>query len=324
MKNQEITWLLKDKYHDVKSDAFFADCKRLESGEPLAYIIGSIPFLNTEIHLDSHPLIPRPETEHWTEQAIEAIKATLPPSSRRDLELEEVRVPASNFDLPTKELGRQDLPGGGLASSLAVLDLCAGSGAIGVAVAKAIPEARVTFVELDPTHLPTIEKNLTANTIMHDGVYADLPSSTREDASHPDEVMLTKASGTKSNTTIYDSEKYQVIISDLFEKLHPSQKYDFILSNPPYIDCNANTVEDSVVAHEPHLALFGGEAGMELITRIISDARDYLTPLGQLWIEHEPAQVEAINLLAAKYHYIVVTHPDQYGVPRVSVLTMAQ
>ncbi len=258
MKNQEIEWLLSEKYHGEKTAGFFTDCARLEAGEPLAYIIGSIPFLNTTIHLDSHPLIPRHETEYWVEQAITTIKKTLP---------------------------KQDL---GLARGLAsggvyILDLCAGSGAIGVAVAKAVPEATVTFAELDPAHLPTIKNNLTENTF------------------------------------IYESIKYPVIESDLFSNI--TGVFDYILTNPPYIDAEAHTVEESVTAHEPHLALFGGEAGLAIITRIICEASSYLTPHGQLWIEHEPFQAEAINILATTNGFTVTHHKDQYGTVRYSVLT---
>ena len=269
MKNQETAWLLKEKYQGVESEAFYADCAQLEAGVPLGYLIGHVPFLDCTIYLDSHPLIPRPETEYWVEKAIDTIKTSM---RRQDLLLE-------------------TLDGGGLASSLVnprILDLCAGSGAIGVAVAKAVPEAHVTFIELDLLHLPTIEKNLTQNTI------------------------------------VYDSEKYQVLASDLFAALLNGERFDYILTNPPYIDVAANTVDKNVVEHEPHLALFGGEAGMELIYKIISQAPQYLASSGQLWIEHEPAQVEAITTLAHTNDFTIITHLDQYQVPRFSVLTMAQ
>ncbi|MFM2381318.1 MAG: hypothetical protein RLZZ76_85 [Candidatus Parcubacteria bacterium] len=246
---KEEQWLLKEKYHGEKSEGFFTDCKRLESGEPLAYIIGSIPFLNTTIHLESHPLIPRPETEFWVEKAIAHIKHAGKPEPR-------------------------------------VLDLCAGSGAIGVAVAKEIPLASVTFAEIDPTHFSTIEKNL------------------------------------KENTIIYDREKYVFLESDLFLKV--SGSFDFILTNPPYIDKGADTAEKSVTDYEPHLALFGGVHGMEYITRIITDAPKYLTATGELWIEHEPAQAEAIKTLATDSGFLCTIHTDQYKVARYSVLTMAQ
>lgn len=95
------------------------------------YARGFIPFLGTTIHLDSHPLIPRVETEFWVEQAISHIKNTA----------------LSNN------------------SPLRVLDLFSGSGAIGVAILKHLPTAHVTFGELEERHLETIEKNIIENNI---------------------------------------------------------------------------------------------------------------------------------------------------------------
>lgn len=247
--NQEQTWLLREKYAGVESEAFHADCAQLAAGVPLGYLIGHVPFLDCTIYLDSHPLIPRPETEYWVEQAISEIQKT---------------------DMPHPK----------------VLDLCSGSGAIGVAVAKAIPTASVTFAEIDPSHLSTIEKNITVN----------VPTD-----------PITK-----------------IIESDLFSAITPSSKFDFIFTNPPYIDAAANTVDTNVEENEPHLALFGGIAGMEIISRIIEAAFEYLNPGGQLWIEHEPAQVAAILELGVQNGFAVVTHPDQYGVPRFSILSVAQ
>ena len=263
LENQETAWLLSEKYTGVKSPAFDADCARLAAGEPLGYLIGHVPFLDCTIHLDSHPLIPRVETEFWTEKVIQAIKS-------QDTKKDHSQVR-------------------GLASNLRVLDLCAGSGAIGVAVAKAIPSAVVTFAEIDVAHLPTIEKNLHINL-----------------ASTPFTYM----------------KGYHVVQSDIFSNV--TGQFDFILTNPPYIDAAANTVAADVATHEPHLALFGGTLGMEIIARIITEAQTYLTPTGQLWIEHEPAQVDAITTCAHTHGFTIVTHPDQYNTPRYSILIMAQ
>lgn len=244
--DQEELWLLKEKYGGEKTEGFFADLERLHTGEPLSYLIGHVPFLGCQIYLDSKPLIPRPETEYWVEKAIASIRST--------------------------------------ARKVRVLDLCAGSGCVGVAVAKAVPEAHVTFAEIDPTHLPTIEKNLSHN----------LPDYSRE------------------------SGRCSVIQSDLFEKVEG--QFDFILTNPPYIDPALDRAEKSVKTYEPHLALYGGQNGMEIILTIIKDSKNFLAPGGQLWIEHEPEQVEAIKKSAEVGGFSATPQNDQYGLPRYSIL----
>ncbi|MFA6503321.1 MAG: methyltransferase, partial [Candidatus Paceibacterota bacterium] len=126
-------WLLTEKYGGAATPAYEADRKRLAAGEPLAYVIGSQPFLGLTIYLDSKPLIPRPETEWWTEQLLANVEVS-PPL-------------------------------GGDTSTLKFLDLCAGSGAIGCAALKALPHAEVYFGEIDPAHEATILKNIRENNL---------------------------------------------------------------------------------------------------------------------------------------------------------------
>lgn len=246
MNGQEVAWLLHEKYHGQKSEAFLTDVARLEAGEPLAYVIGHIPFLNTTIDLTSKPLIPRPETEYWTNLVINELKAT---------NGEVVRV----------------------------LDLCAGSGAIGVAIAKEVPQAEVYFIELDSAHLPTIAKNCIENGIKR--------------------------------------ERVQILAGDLFSVSAPLPRFAVIVTNPPYIDPALDRAEASVKAFEPSVALYGGTAGMDIITKIIELAPDHLLPHGLLYIEHEPEQVEAIKTLGQK-NFTVTTHNDQYNLPRFSKLVL--
>lgn len=215
--NKEILWLLNEKHNGIESPEFYADVKRLESGVPLAYVIGWQPFCGTKIYLDSHPLIPRTETEYWTKRAIDEIS--------------------------TKENPR-------------ILDLCAGSGCIGVAVLKAIPNSTVDFVEIDESHHATIEKNIQENNI------------------------------TENRVAIFGG--------NLFENI--TNTYDTILTNPPYIDPElSNRIGESVGGQEPDLALFGGMDGMELIREILAKCGQFLKPGGVLYIEHEPEQVEKIK-----------------------------
>ncbi len=204
---------------------------------PEAYRIGWVPFIHTNIHLDSRPLIPRTETEYWVNEVICKLKtATSKP--------------------------------------IRVLDLCAGSGAIGIALLKEIPDAQVDFAELDERHHPTIMKNILMNEV--------------------------------------DPNRTRIFGGDLFEKI--TDTYDFILSNPPYVDKELKRVEESVKTYEPALALYGGEKGLEIIERILSEAKDYLRKDGRLYLEHEPEQT---FLLSQNPNYRA-TFKDQYGVERYS------
>ena len=80
--HRDEEWLLNEKYQGERTDEFFADCERLKSGEPLAYIIGHVPFLDATIHLDSKPLIPRTETEYWVKAVIIDITSKSTPHFR--------------------------------------------------------------------------------------------------------------------------------------------------------------------------------------------------------------------------------------------------
>lgn len=216
---QEQNWLLQDKYNGIESVEFHADLIRLELGVPLAYLIGWVPFCGVKIFLDSHPLIPRPETEYWTMLVIEKMK---------------------NINNPK------------------VLDLCAGSGCIGVSVLKHIPDSSVDFVEIDESHYSTIKKNIQENDI--------------------------------------DSKRTRIFGGSLFENI--VDQYDLILTNPPYINPKlSDRIGESVRGYEPDLALFGGNGGIELINEILSQIGQFLKPGGILYIEHEPEQTEMIKEL---------------------------
>lgn len=134
--NREVEkeFLLREKYNGVKNSEYEADTTRIDDGEPLAYVIGFVPFLDCKIFLDSRPLIPRPETEYWVECAIQ-------------------EVLGARFQL----LGGR--------KTIKILDLFAGSGCVGVALLKHTSETQVDFGEIDTNHFPTIEKNIRENNI---------------------------------------------------------------------------------------------------------------------------------------------------------------
>lgn len=246
LNEREAAWLLKDKYHGIANQDYQTDLEKLKQGEPLAYLIGNLPFLDCTITLDSRPLIPRVETEYWVGEIIKAYSETK-------------------------------------TSPRAILDLCAGSGCIGVALGRAFSQALVDFVEIDSAHHPTIKSNCLRN---------QLKNPTRILAGH------------------------------LFTDLPKNQSYDLIVSNPPYVDSRLKRVAKTVRNYEPALALYGGRAGLEIIAEIIALSPNHLAPGGALWLEHEPEQAREIVALGAKRGFLTTTHLDQYQTPRFSKLLL--
>lgn len=242
---REIQWLLTEKYKDKKSPEFQRDVKRLKSGEPLAYVIGTQPFLDIIVSLVSRPLIPRVETEFWVDRAI---------SEMRDTN-DEIRV----------------------------LDLCAGSGCIGSAVLKQIPRSFVHFIERDVHHHVSIEDTLRINNI--------------------------------------DRSRAMISGGDLFETA--CGQYDFILTNPPYVDANLRRVEESVIRYEPQEALFSAENGFGHIRRILKDFPSFLKYDGTLYIEHEPEHRDAFHQMMTA-SIVALHYEDQYGVTRYSKIRVLQ
>ncbi|MFA5736833.1 MAG: HemK family protein methyltransferase [Candidatus Paceibacterota bacterium] len=131
MKKEEkyLNWLRQDKYsgNQIASTNLAKDLSRLRQGEPIDYVIGWKSFLGCKIDLTERPLIPREETEYWTEKAITEIK---------------------------KENKRQ---------TIKCLDIFAGSGCIGLAVLINVNQAKVIFADKNLQALKTLKKNLKLN-----------------------------------------------------------------------------------------------------------------------------------------------------------------
>lgn len=246
---KEKEWLLKEKYSGRKSAAYNADVKRLESGQPLAYVIGHIFFLGCTIGLKRHPLIPRPETEWWVEKIISQIK---------------------NNTVSKKPLD--------------VLDIFSGSGCIGLAILKHVPEAHVTFADKEQSCVEQILDNITLNNI--------------------------------------ESLRTKVVRSDMFASIHGT--FDYIFTNPPYIaESRKNTIQDSVLAYEPRGALFAGDDGLFYIRKLIANAPRFLKVDGKMYVEFDTWQrglIESVLSRSPSYEKHI-WHTDQYGKPRMLELT---
>ena len=125
-----------------------------------------------------------------------------------------------------------------------VLDLCTGSGAIGISIAKNIFDAKVTMSDISEEALKIAKKNAEMN---------------------------------------YVIDKSNFVLSDMFENIQ--EKFDIIVSNPPYIRTDVINTLDKEVQNEPHLALDGGEDGLYFYKIIALNAYKYLDRDGILALE---------------------------------------
>ena len=126
-----------------------------------------------------------------------------------------------------------------------ILDLCCGSGCIGIASAYAFDWAYVDMVDISPEAVEVAEENIQRHQL---------------------------------------EERVSVIQSDLFQNV-PQRHYDIIISNPPYVDAEDMASLPDEYLHEPELGLAAGEDGLELVIPMLQQARKYLTDQGVLVVE---------------------------------------
>ncbi len=214
--------------------------------KPVQYILGSVPFLNLDILVQAPVLIPRPETEWWV-------------------------------DLLITRLARfKNEP-------LKILDLCSGSGCIGLALAKYFVNAQVIAVDISQAACELIAKNKLHNQITN----------------------------------------LQIIQADLFADL-ANEKFDLIVSNPPYIpQSDYQNLDLSVRLWEDRLALVAPDFDLAIIVKIITLAPSFLqnkyASLPQLWLEIDATQGEQVRQLMQNSFDHVELIVDQFNRQRVIV-----
>jgi release factor glutamine methyltransferase len=110
--------------------------------------------------------------------------------------------------------------------------------------------------------------------------------------------------------------------SDYFSSL-PSQHFDIIASNPPYVrEGDVERLSPEVAAHEPSVALYGGRDGLHAYRIILNNARDFLVPGGVLVLEISPEIASALQQLAGFYAYSIDRLArDLSGYERMMVLS---
>ncbi|MGD9589064.1 MAG: peptide chain release factor N(5)-glutamine methyltransferase [Pyrinomonadaceae bacterium] len=108
-------------------------------------------------------------------------------------------------------------------------------------------------------------------------------------------------------------------LSDVFQSLTADERFDLIVSNPPYVPTNdLEGLQPDVRLYEPHIALTAGADGLAIIRSIVEDAPNHLTPGGRLLLEIGFGQAEAVMGLFDPARWTSATlHPDLQGIPRV-------
>ena len=122
----------------------------------------------------------------------------------------------------------------------------------------------------------------------------------------------------KENAILNDGE-VKFIQSDIFENIN--NKYDIIVSNPPYIAYDDKvTMEDNVLNYDPHLALFAEEGGMYFYRIIVENAKHYLKEDGVIFFEIGYDQKEKMLELANRNGFIAKVYKDLNGRDRMAFL----
>ncbi len=185
---------------------------------------------------------------------------------------------------PETELWVQEIIEEHKGKDIDVLDLFSGSGCIGISVLKNIEHPKVDFGELNPEFVDQIEKNIKINFLE------------------------------KTNHNVYRT--------DVFSEIPKENKYDLILTNPPYIDKDKmNTVQNSVSDNEDHASLFAEDQGLFFVKKIVDEGFAYLKDKGKIYIEYDPWQTELIEeYLNGKGIIKYSFWKDQFGKNRVVII----
>ena len=215
--------------------------RRHLNGEPVAYLIGEWEFYGLPLDISEAVLIPRVDTEVLAREAIDFI-------------------------------GERECR---------VLDLCAGSGCVGLAVAAHCPGARVLLGEISEPAVRICRQNIRRNQL---------------------------------------TGRVSVMVLDAREPPSRSLgEFDCIVSNPPYIPrAELEKLDFSVRGFEPHLALCGGEDGYDFYTAIIGLWKEALRPGGRLCFEVGIGQADTVLRMMRGHGFGDVNIvPDTRGIPRV-------
>lgn len=229
---------------------------------PLQHLTGKAPFRGIELEVGPGVFVPRPETETVAQFAIDAMASE--------------------------------------AGEAIAIDLCTGSGALALAIAQEVPEARVWAVEKSPEAHAWASRNVAA---WGEGHVELLLGDVRELEAGPGDPLGNDPLGN---------------IATALEALRGRVRV--LVSNPPYVPSGMVPRDPEVRDHDPELALYGGRDGLDLV-RVISRVGLGLVAVGgAIVLEHAEQQGAAIRaLLTADGWGGAETYPDLTGRDRATV-----
>lgn len=238
-KTQEEVLRDRDLYAGEQTCTHVDDATmRLLSGEPLPYVLGEWEFYGLPLHVDRNVLIPRDDTCAVVGLALK--QAIFLPSDPR------------------------------------VLDLCTGSGCIGLAIASRIKDARVTLADISKEALTVAKKN----------------------------IMLNKMSGRVSCVQADALSSAPAFLG----------KFDMIISNPPYITGpEMAELPNSVKNFEPYLALYGGRDGLDFYRSIAENYSKALKPGGFLALEFGMGQGDDVCRILIENGYTILERTKDFN-----------
>ena len=227
-----------------QTDNYINSIKKISTGIPIQYITNNQEFMNLNFYVDENVLIPQPDTETLVEEVINEYKE----------------------------------------KKCEILDLCTGSGAIAISLAKYINESNIVASDISMKALQIAKLNAEKNLVR---------------------------------------KKIEFIESDMFNKIYKDD-FDIIVSNPPYIKTKVIGELDKQVKNEPYIALDGGADGLKFYKIIIENAYKYIKNEGKVFLEIGYDQKnELINLFKENNHYEnIYSKKDLGGNDRIIVATV--
>jgi release factor glutamine methyltransferase len=262
-------------------ESYFSLLHRRTAGEPTQHLTGKQEFWGLEFEVTPGVLIPRPETEHLIEVALDRLAVR---------ELRSGRDPK--------------LTGEGLT----IVDIGTGSGCIAITLAKELPDAKIYATDISSAALTIAQRNATRLgfpnriTFLESDLFSAFPTSFGSSLHWSPVAGHRPPSSVQSPATT-----------------HQSLLFDLIISNPPYIGRKeTSTLPTEVRDHEPASALYGGEEGYELYGHLIPQAAENLKSGGLLVLELGHDSLPAVRPLleTPQWTNLHVTN-DLAGIPRV-------